>query len=254
MKRIGCLAVHYGKEYIAWAVRGLASAVDEVHVFYADQPSFGQIDWSAKNPDTEQELLYQANRFASVHWHRVSANCEGSHREQMLDVAKARGAYLMAVADADEIWDPVTLDHALTSVDQANSHGRWLASFHNFWRSWKWTVKDHFIPIRIVDLRHSLASDGKLDEEMQPKPIYHFGYAQTEKTMRYKLSCHGHKQEFKPGWLEDKFLKWDPEANNFDLHPCINNFWRATRTEPEVLAELARLMPEHPFKDDDLIV
>jgi len=252
MRRIGVMAVHYGKEYIAWAVRGLALAVDEVHVFYTPSPSFGQVDWSAKNCDTEEELVAEANRFAKVVWHRISAHCEGDHRDQMLALARSRDAQLVAIADADEIWDHIGLQSALDAVSRANSHGRWLATFHNFWRSWKWTVRDHFAPIRIVDLRHPLTSDARLGAE-QLSPIYHFGYAQTLPTMRYKLSCHGHKAEFKPGWLEEKFIGWDPVTNNSDLHPCVNDFWRAEATPQHVLDHLEILMPEHPFKTLDRI-
>jgi hypothetical protein len=251
VKTIGCLAVHYGKEYLAWAVRGLAQAVDEVHVFYAASPSFGHVDWAAKNPDTEEQLVAEANRYASVSWHRVSATCENEHRDNMLMKASEVGASIVAIADADEIWDSEVLTESMRYAYDQNKTARWQARFHNFWRSWYWTVKDHFAPIRIVDMRHPL---GRNDERLEQRlPIYHFGYAQCLATMHYKLSCHGHKAEFKPGWLDGKFITWDPITNNEDLHPCINDFWKAVPTELEVIDELNRLMPEHPYRGRALI-
>jgi hypothetical protein len=83
--RIGCLAVHYGKEYLAWAIRGLDHACDEIHVFYTAQPSFGFEEASAKNPDTRDQLMFEANRFSKkVHWHDVVAFNEIQHRELMM--------------------------------------------------------------------------------------------------------------------------------------------------------------------------
>jgi hypothetical protein len=245
------MAVHYGKEYLAYAVKSLAAAVDEVHIFYANEPSFGHRDWSMTCPDTEEELVAEANRFAKVVWHNIEAGSEAVHRNLMLAEASRFDATTMAIADADEVWSPIALCKSLEHVENANRAGRWLAHFHNFWRSWKWTVRDHFTPIRIVDLRHSLGIDEHL-HAAQSEPIYHFGYAQTLATMAYKFSCHGHKSEFKPGWYEDKFIGWSASNNN-DLHPCINNFWIAEQTPGHVLDRLAQLMPDHPHRDLDII-
>lgn len=155
----------------------------------------------------------------------------------------------MVVVDADEIWDPGSLRHALAAVEKANCAGRWLARFHNFWRSWNWTVRDSFRPVRIVDLRHPLDKDAYLTDEMQPLPIYHFGYAQSLATMRYKLSCHGHKAEFKPGWYDRVFVPWTPAGPHKDLHPCVNDLWTAEPTDSVTLSILGALLPDHPHRD-----
>lgn len=261
MKRVGCIALHYGKEYLAWAVKSLACAVDEIHVFYQAVPSYGYQDRSMHCPDTEKELVKQARRFLSASklspdqliWHRLTGmTSESQHRDRMLEIARGRGAQLMIVVDADEIWDPGSLCRACDAVEEANRAGRWLARFHNFWRSWRWTVKDDFRPVRIVDFRHPITEDAYLTEDMQPLPVYHFGYAQSEVTMRYKMSCHGHKAEFRPGWLEQKFLSWRnapaDDAVHQDLHPVVNKLWTAEPTNGETLQILSALMPDHPYR------
>ena len=123
MKRMGALAVHYGKEYLAHAVRGLAGACDEIHVFYAKEPSFG---FAADRPcpDTEDELVAEANRYAKVTWHRVSARNEGQHRNAMLAEARSRDCQLVAIADADELWDPYVLNQTFIAVEPAAAAGR----------------------------------------------------------------------------------------------------------------------------------
>lgn len=253
MKTVGCIAVHYGKEYLEHAVSGLAAVVDEVHVFYAKEPSFGFTE-GLVCPDTEDELRAAASRGGGglVLWHRVSARNEGQHREQMLVQARAVGADLVAIADADEIWDPYSLDVALRAVHDANKAGRWLAQFCHFWRSWDWTVVDGFRPVRLVDMRHPLDRDEYLDNHMQPHPILHFGYAQSIATMKYKFSCHGHKAEFRPRWWEEKFLPWRPDAQTHDLHPCVNNLWpSAVPVDPEMRHD--RLQFDHPYRALELI-
>lgn len=250
MIRIGCMAVHYGKEYIARAVQGLAGSCDEVHVFYTATPSFGFADPNAVCPDTEDELVAEARKHAErVIWHHIDGvSSEGHHRSLMLEQASASGATVMAIADADEIWDSPTLTAAMNSIEHENRAGRWLARFHHFWRSWGWTISDAFRPVRLVDLRHPLDVDAYLDETMQPWPIYHFGYAQTLATMRYKFSCHGHFAEFRPGWFENKFLPWTPNGDHVDLHPCVNNLWTAVPTDERTLEILGMLMPDHPHR------
>ena len=41
VKRIAFYALHYGREYLAWSVRSVQDAVDEIHVLYSDRPTFG---------------------------------------------------------------------------------------------------------------------------------------------------------------------------------------------------------------------
>jgi hypothetical protein len=254
MKRIACYALHYGAEYLAWSIRSVQDAVDEIHVFYTPVPSYGHWDPNSTNPDTEADLRREAHRFLHkpLIWHTINARTEGEHRDNMIRVAHEVGAEQYLVVDADEVWNPEAARETLDAVAQANRAGRWLARFANFWRSTKWMVHDHFMPIRVVDMRHSLQQDAYLTPEMQPLPVYHFGYAQTLRTMNYKLGCHGHKAEFKPGWYENKFINWTPEAT--DLHPCVNNLWdRAHPTDPGTLTQVKKVLEGHPYLDLEII-
>lgn len=251
MKRIGCMAVHYGKEYIAWATKSLGDVCDEVYIFYQATPSFGFADPNAVCPDTEDELYAEAARFTgNFVWRRIDGvSSESQHRALMLETAQGNGATVMAVADADEVWDQVVLERTMDAIEQSNSAGRWLARFHHFWRSWGWTIEDSFRPVRFVDFRHPIDVDAYLTEAMQEVPVYHFGYAQTLATMRYKFSCHGHLAEFRPGWFENKFLPWTPQGDHVDLHPCVNNLWTAEPTDLFTVAHCRLLMPDHPHRD-----
>lgn len=255
--RIACWALHYGKEYLAWSVRSVQDAVDELHVFYTPRPSYGFHDRGLTCPDTEGQLYEAAHKFATkpVIWHRIKASNEGEHRQLMHVEAQRRGAELYVVVDSDEVWDPNGLSATLDYVSEANSAGRWLARFCNFWRSWRWIVSDGFRPVRVVDLRHPLTVDAYLDETMQPEPVFHFGYAQNEATMRYKVACHGHLAEFRPNYLDTLFFPWRPGCDLRYLHPTSLQIWEQPEATPaSVLETLDAILYDHPYRAVELIV
>lgn len=247
--RIACYALHYGKEYLAWSIRSIQDAVDEIHVFYTDQPSYGFLEAGVVCPDTEEELRREAERFCTkpLVWHRIHANTEGEHRTHMHRIAQRLGATIYLVVDSDEVWVPEGLRVTLDAVETANRAGRWLAHFANFWRNFEWMVSDGFRPIRVVDLRHPLSVDEYLDETNQPWPVMHFGYAQSLAIMRYKLTCHGHKKELRPNWLEQKFIAWKP--GDSDTHPTANNLWTPHPTHPAIAAKVREVLHDHPYLD-----
>lgn len=256
-KRVACIPVHFGKEYLAWAVRGMQEAVDEVHIFHAPEPSYGYRVEGAVCPDSREELEAEARRFATtpLFWHTVTGtNDEHIHRMVMHDTVKARGAEVYLLADADEVWDVETAKQAIEYVHNANSAGRWLVNFCHFWRSFKWTVADAFRPIRIVDTRRPLDQDAHLPKEAQPWPVFHFGYAQTLQTMRYKLTCHSHSTELRPEWLEERFIPWRPGAEDVDLHPVMKgNFWTVRPPSDEIIDHLGKILGDHPHYSKELI-
>lgn len=259
-KRVAVMALHFGAEYLAWAIRGIQDAVDEIHIHYAPEPSYGYTK-GLFNPDSEQDLRKQATRFLTkpLRWFTVTGTSqEGRHRALMDTSAREADADLYIVIDADEVWDPESARATLDAVYAANRAGRWLTRFHNFWRSFAWQVDDQFMPIRIVDCRHPLVdpktgrgNDAYLDETLQPWPVFHFGYVQTLKTMRYKLSVHSHTDEMRAGWLEDKFIPWQP--GDTDCHPTARDLWTPRPTSPEVAVKVRELLHDHPYLDLDLV-
>lgn len=263
--RMGAIPCHFGSDYLAWAVRGIQDAVDQIHIFYAPEPSYGYQVEGAKNPDTEERLHTEAKRFLTpgkeFFWHVVrGTRNEGQHRDLITDEAVRRDAELYLPVDADEIWDPEsakrTLDWIAASKEAAF---RWSVNFHHFWRSWKWVQHDGFRPIRAMNMKHyhqwQKLPDIHVPEEAQGWPIFHFGYAQSRPIMEYKFTCHSHSPELREHnwrqWLEDKFYGWQPGEG--DTHPICRGLWNPAPTPAAELAKLHELMPEHPFKNLDLI-
>lgn len=253
MKTIAYYALHYGSEYLAWSVRSVMEHVDEIHVLYTNKPSFGR-DTKLVCPDTEERLHAEALRFldkpSKLHWHRVQAATEGSHRDQLRRLAP--GAGLVLHVDADEIWDSRALVDSLAEA-RLSAHWSLRARFAHFWRSFRWVCIDPAMPERIFNWHNSPhLKGGYLTPRAQSVPVLHFGYAQSEELMRYKWQIHGHQDELRKDWFEEKFLGWRPGVN--DVHPtCAQGFWEPREVTPDLSTVLRLTLHDHPYFDRELI-
>lgn len=250
--RIAMVALHYGAEYLAWALRSIEDAVDEVHVLYTDVPSYGHGS-PGRCPESEEELAQEAKRFLRVPlvWHRGRWPNEGTHRDSIHAIAKALGARQVLVVDADEVWPRGQAREAL-ELAQSRAEGTVHARFAHFWRSFRWVCFDGSMPVRILNLDgEGRRRPGAWYLSPQRQPILHFGYAQSLRTVRYKWTCHGHQAELRPDWLA-RFEAWRPGEG--DVHPtCKEGFWNPGPTPPELEAELRAVLSDHPYWGAEII-
>lgn len=249
MTRIAYYALHYGCEYLAWSIRSIQDAVDEIHILYAPEPSYGHRT-TVSCPETEAQLKEQAHRFSTklIVWHRGTWTNEGAHRTAIVQIAADRNADTVLAVDADELWDLDTVDEALQTVEQTRGMGSVRVRFAHFWRSFNHVCTDPSMPTRIIDMRHP-DPVGYLSP--QTWPVFHFGYAQSEATMRYKWQIHGHQPELRSGWL-DRFASWKP--GDRDVHPTNEaNFWDPKSVEPSMRSKLEELLHDHPYWNVDRI-
>lgn len=221
MSRLAYCALHYGKEYLAWALASVQDAVDEIHVLYTDKPSYGHAT-TLPCPDTEEELYAEAKRFTLIPivWHRGQWSSEADHRNAIYKIADHVGASQVLVVDSDEIWQPGAAEEALRMGEGCRAYfGAGGVNMVHFWRSLKWVNKDHWMPMRVLNIGTDPNNQGFLNGL---NPVLHCGYAQSVSLMTYKWSCHGHQAELRPGWLE-RFKNWLPGEK--DVHPTTNNIW-----------------------------
>ena len=128
------------------------------------------------------------------------------------------------------------LKHAYDKADART----WLINFTTPWRSFKWVVRDNMWPVRIHDLRQPQdAGPGYIPKELGD--IWHFGYAVRDSIMKYKLSCHGHRGEWRPDWYQTKWSIWPPQPA---CHPPGLDTWFP---EPYNKNKLPQVMWSHPF-------
>lgn len=240
--------VHYGADYLSYALRSVYDAVDRLHVVYTPHPSHGHAT-DQLPPDNRGSLIGAAFRHdpeGKVQWYdSQGVTTEGPQRNRAVEICQRAGANMILVVDCDEVWPAKTLRAALDHAWQADSARDWLINFTHLWRSFNWQCNDDLWPVRIIDLRHG---DGVGYTPKDFGKIYHFGYAVRDKVMRYKWQIHGHKNELRPGWFEDKWDAWPPVG---DCHPTNEKDWWTP--EPFDKAELPALMLAHPFYNLDRI-
>lgn len=237
--------LHYGKDYLSYALRSVAPVVDRSFVFYTNHPSHGHAT-DLPPIETRDELMSSipADEWDKVTW--VDTNefwHEGQQRDFALRVASEK-ADLVLVVDYDEVWHYDVLRNVLNHVWEENKARQWLINFTHCWRSFNYVCRDDAWPVRIIDTRHD---EGVAYVSREFGPIYHMGYAISDKVMQYKLSCHGHKDELRPGWLEEKWQAWPPVE---DSHPTNGRKTDGTgwwNPEPFDKWQLPEVMMNHPY-------
>jgi len=234
--------LHYGKDYISYALRSIYHEIDQAHIFYTPTASHGH---STDLPpiDTKEELqqaVYSYDPDNKIKWYdMIGVTHEGPQRDMALQTVQAAGADLVLVQDYDEIWPNAVLKNSLTFAQTSNVRNNLINMVH-FWRSFDLICRDQGWPVRIINLMQANNEVAYIPHE----PVYHFGYAVTSQTMAYKWQIHGHKNELRLNWFEDKWYKW-PAPD--DCHPTNDqDFWT-----PELFdkTQLPEFMRQHPFYD-----
>lgn len=239
-KVVGFTALHYGRDYLAYAIRSIIDHIDEYHVAYSAIGSHGHRS-DVKCPETREELYAIASAAAGdkLRWHDGEWEHEGWQRDSIFDNAPDADAII--VLDADEIW-PEDLIKTVVELPADKAPVRRLrVQMVHFWRSfYRAVLHDPAFPIRIIypkvdtDREFTLSYPGK---------IAHMGYAQRPEIVQYKQLTHGHRNEWRRDvdWFADKFM-----ANaQTDTHPVGSEFWWPERVDP--MDYMPRWMQDHPY-------
>jgi len=247
MRVAAYIALHYGKDYLPYAIKSVINSVDKLIVLYASRPSYGHAN-SLPCPETEEELRQIARDQAGdkLQWVNIRhTHMEGDHRNQAF--AHSNGFDILAVVDSDEVWDPEAFNIAVefSAKSQAFNIGANHSGWFHFWRSFNEYCQDGFCPIRF----HNLKGHRGMTDINCPSKIYHFGYAQKLGLMDYKWSCHGHQDELRTGWKKT-FLNYEKGKDKW-LHPVSEQIWHETQDfNKETFPDF---MKDHPFYNLDRI-
>lgn len=238
MKTIALTVLHYGKDYLGWAMQSVLPVVDEYWILYTDQGSHGHRT-NDPCPETRDDLHRIATIVAGdkLRWVEGRWNYEGQQRDTIFELCPDADAVI--VTDADEIWNEP--HKALQQAIACNTRNNRVPMVH-FWRSFhRCVINDPAFPVRII-LPHGVG-----DYTVQTRPMAHFGYAMRPELVAYKWKIHGHLAEYRRGWLENTFLS----NQQTDCHPTSVNYWNPVTVDP--LDYMPHWMKTHPFFDKDVI-
>lgn len=250
MKIIAYCALHYGKPYLAYAIRSVIDAVDEFHVLYAEAPSHGSLTtWVC--PDTETELHDIARHAAGskLHWHKGGWKQENEQRNAIVEYVP--DADLIIVVDSDEIYPPEMIKFYLDYSYYGGKQTRhFRLPFIHVYRDFHHAVMhDPAYPIRLINMRcHDHDEPITLPTSLR---VAHFGYCQPAEYIHYKLGIHGHKNQLRctaDEYTEKFYLdrtRWN------DLHPVGSEYWNAEVVNP--LDIMPEFMKEHPYWGLDIV-
>jgi hypothetical protein len=240
VRAIATYILHYGAEYLGYSIRSIVNYVDEVAVWYASVPSFGH---GARNACPEGvNMLYDIARKAAgdkLTWCTGGTTLpyanESQHRGAVLDYARKQGYDVAINLDADEVWSTEGIQETLAQVENGRiRHARNRVPMIHFWQGFDLACYDGCQPVRIYLLKVP-SSEGEADIPS----VFHFGYAISDELMKYKWEIHGHKNELRKDWMEQR---WLARASN-DVHPTNENYWNAVPFSRERLPEI---MKGHP--------
>lgn len=256
MKIVGFTALHYGRDYLAYAIRSIIDHIDEYHVAYTAIGSHGHRT-PIPCPETRDELYAIASAAAGskLRWHDGEWPYEGAQRDSIHEYAPDADAII--VCDSDEIYPLALIDRIheyMFTVTNSIPPARYIRlPFIHFYRNFRRCVlHDPAFPTRVIFPRIS-----EKYGETTWNPIYargsvnHMGYCQRSEIIRYKLQIHGHKNELRCNadeYTDGIYL----DRNRWtDLHPVGSEFWDAERVDPYDF--LPRWMSNHPFYHLDVI-
>jgi hypothetical protein len=243
-KVVSYTALHYGSDYLGYAIRSVIDHVDQHWILYSDVGSHGHRT-DAVNPDTREQLMDIAIEAAGekLGWIDGKWDYEGAQRETIHQIAP--DADVILVVDADEVWS-ANLSF-LRDMALGSGFRTWRVPIIHYWRSfYRCVLHDPAFPVRIICPK---ADTDKEETIHYLRPINHFGYAQRPAIVEYKQHTHGHKGEWRTDvdWFNDVFMT----NRQTDTHPVGSEYWNPEPVDP--WQYLPDYMRQHPYANMEVI-
>lgn len=277
--------LHFGVDYLPYAMRSVADVVDEFLIMYSPVPNHGTYSSALPCPESRDDLIAAAYQIAPEKTRWFDHNGWRSEGEQFKEGWQYTDADVIVKLDADECWHPNLLKDAVWRANQENAYEVRVPLRH-YWRSFrKAFTRDPAAPGRIY-LRHNangrkeitfnesnpaIYLNGKIDKDewdrlakeygnqsyipliLEPYDapeetyfrIHHYGYALPIDVTRYKMGIHGHKAEFPNPNWFDEVWLANRQT---DCHPIGSDYWMQTED-----VDVPEFMQDHPFANLEVI-
>lgn len=238
-KTLAFCPIHYGIDYLQYAIQAIYPVVDEIIILYSNMP---QLRTDLKCPDSEDKLKEQAFKHDpenKIKWISKKWHVETMQWDEAKVYARKHGFQVLVWFDFDEIWKTDVLERLIRETHD-NPTLETLCWMRHLWRSFNWICDDVMRQNRIFSLD---APKGSLVySNSQVNDIWHFGYARKLVDTEYKESIHLHKDEWREKWFEEKFKGWKPGI--IDTHPTCVGHWNPKEFDK---SELPEMMKDHLY-------
>lgn len=230
--------LHYGKDFLAAAIRSSEGFADKHIVIYSDRPSTGFGPTDQPCPDTRDELLLIAHRTAGSRLQWVESH--SSNVLLALDIIE--DVDILLELDFDEVIHQDLCRDILDRYHHGElTHTRYRMPMLHHWRSFKYACRDPQWSGRMRVPKAPIDEPAYYPSEANY--IHHFGYARKTSDVEYKWLLSVHRAELKPDWWQT----WHSFPSRLtNLYPLPSDFsWDA---EPFPDSELPAALIGHPYR------
>jgi hypothetical protein len=252
-KILAYTVLHYGAQWLEFALRSVQDLVDEHHIFYTPHPSHGTRTRKSLPEGEDRQTLHSISYMMGAKWHDTDQfRYEGKQRDYCVKYLAENGANMIVVVDADEVWDIDVLSNAIDFAFDGDARDYGVHAIH-FWRGVNWVCYDDCMPIRLIKPYLFLGTS-----YCPGRGFYHMGYAQSEMLIQYKMTIHGHRSELRKNWYPI-FRDWKgpedtPECGVHPTNECDDKtgkpFWVPV---PFDRYDLIDLIGDHPYFNDEIV-
>lgn len=278
MKIAAVYCIYNEEEYLAYSVRSVLPAVEQVILCLGSAPytAYAKESTSLFLPDgTETIVDTLAREFPQkIQVIKGTWSSQMEHREAGLSRCLELGMDYHFLVDGDEVYRPDHLEKIRRTLQDHPAAGTFIVKCHTFWRSFRYRIPPEVLtwrPRRIFKLTrrvrllglplphrlrfvgtNDLNSQGTVHEFLpQEAAFYHFSYARSPARMREKLATFPHAQEILSGWYERVWLDWPADRQRRNIHPTDPAKFPEALLQP--LEDLPEIMKTHPYYGLDII-
>lgn len=277
MRIAAVFCVYNEREYLAYAVRAILPAVDDVLILLGTAPytAYNPNARAVSRPDGTEGLVEQlAREDPKITVITGLWASEVDHRNAGLAWCLAHGADYYWLVDGDEVYREDHLHNIRQELQGRPRVGTFIIKCHIFWRSFAyripagvlaWRPRRIFrvtrgrrllgvtVPYRCRFLgQNETNSLGSVYEIPTDRAVfYHFSYARSSEAMSDKFRTFSHAHEIRQDWLKAVWEQWPTNRTMTNIHPIDPpKFPRAVHHAPD---DLPAMLRGHPYYGLELI-
>jgi GT2 family glycosyltransferase len=239
--------VHDDTRWLREVVRSVYDGVDAIYFIVSDKPWNGRVASALNMRKVIKELPDPSDKIRIV---EGSWDTEAAQRNAGLAALSENGFFYCLVLDADEVFDPSSLNSLLELAAEKPYIDAWYISMRTYWKSPYFRIEppESYKPASLIRVNRSLFTSGRKVDVLQGEEVpeskcimHHLSYARSDEEVQRKLETFSHSHEIVPGWFERVWKGWDLNHELKNLHPCWPAaYYSAVQLKEEDVPEMLR--------------